>query len=67
MLTRNGSSVHWSPRTRPPLSQLPCLMRALRMIIFATLWAAAAGDALSPTAAISAEDLLTKTLAKVRC
>ena len=53
--------------TRPPLSQLPCLMRALRMIIFATLWAAAAGDALSPTAAISAEDLLTKTLAKVRC
>ena len=42
-------------------------MRALRMIIFAALWAAAAGDALSPTAAISAEDLLTKTLAKVRC
>ena len=37
------------------------------MIIFATLWAAAAGDALSPTAAISAEGLPTKTPAKVRC
>jgi len=37
------------------------------MIIFAALWAAAAGDALSPTAAISAEGLSTKTPAKVRC